>query len=169
MKIIDSKGRLFEKVSIIDLMIVLVVALASVFLYSFIFGGTPVTETDQVKEKITYTVEFQKVNEAFGQMPETGGPVYNSSKSYFIGNIVSSQTMPYVAAVENYQDGSFELAEHEGLYTVLLTIEGAADVDPYGLMVGRQTIKIGERVPVKGKGFASYGYIVDINREGQEN
>lgn len=167
MKIIDSKGRLFEKVSIIDLGILLLLALAAIFLYGFIFGGTTTSEPENEKEKITYTVEFQKVNEAFGQMPLVGGAVYNSSKSYYIGDIVGSETMPYVAAVENYQEGTFQLAEHEGLYTVLLSVEGYADVDPYGFMVGRQLIKIGERVPVKGKGFASYGYVVAINREGQ--
>ena len=167
MKIIDRKGRLFEKVSIIDLTIVIVVALVAIFLYNFIFGGSTVMEVEDQKETITYTVEFQKVNQAFGQMPMPGGPVYNSSKSYFIGTIVASESMPYVAAVENYGAGSFELAEHQGLYTVLLTIEAKADVDPYGFMVGRQIIKVGERVPVKGKGFASYGYIVAIDREGQ--
>lgn len=169
MKIIDRKGRLFEKVSIIDLTIVVVVVLAAIFLYRFIFGGSTVMEAEDQKETITYTVEFQKVNEAFGDMPQPGGAAFNSSKSYFIGTIVGSETMPYVAAVENYGEGSFELAEHEGLYTVLLTIEAEADVDPYGFMVGRQIIKVGERVPVKGKGFASYGYIVAINREGQVN
>ncbi len=76
MKIIDRKGRLFEKVSVIDIAIITIVVLVAIFLIKFIFGGGAAIEVENQKEKITYTVEFQKVNKEFGDMPVQGGPVY---------------------------------------------------------------------------------------------
>lgn len=169
MKIIDSKGRLFEKVSIIDIMIIAVVVAGIIFMMTFLFKQEASIDLAENQQKISYQIEVLNVPEAFTKMPQPGGPVYNSSKSYHIGELVGVEVMPFEETAENYDEGTIEAVEAEDLYTVLLTIEAVAEVNDFEINVGQQEVRIGESVPVKGKGFAGYGYIVGIDLEGQAN
>ena len=168
MKIIDKKGRLFGRVSIVDLLIVLMVLAVGSVIYLYLFGGSGSVQMSAGQEMVTYEIELQKVTKEFTEMPEVGLPVYNSSKSYYIGQLKDYEVMPYTLSIENYDEGTFELVEAEDLYTVILTIEAVADVTDMDIRVGQQEVRIGEQVPVKSKGFAAYGYIVGIVLEGQE-
>lgn len=167
MKIMDKQGRLFEKVSLIDIFIVAVVAAVCVFMYNFLFNQDDAIQLSENQQRVRYQIEMLDVPEAFTKMPKPGGPLYNSSKSYYIGELVEVEVYPFKENAENYDEGTYEAVIAEDLYTVLLTIEGIADVSDFEINIGQQEVRIGEAVPVKGKGFASYGYIVDIELEGQ--
>lgn len=168
MKIIDRKGRLFGKVSLLDVLIVAVVAAVAVIGYQMLFGNQTTSTGEEGRKTIRYTVEMREVRATILDMPEEGGAAFNSSRNYHIGNIHSWRSEPYQEAVPNYDEGTYEWVERSDEYLLYLTIEAQAVVSDFGISVGQQVIRIGDEIPVKGKGFASLAYIVGIDIEGED-
>jgi hypothetical protein len=56
------------------------------------------------------------------------------------------------------------LEEVPGLYSVLIDIEADALIENDVITVDRDEIRVGSYLPIKGKSFASFGYIVAIER-----
>ncbi len=163
MKLIDEKGRLFGKVSIIDLLVILIFAMVLFVGLKLVFREeTTVAVVAENQESIRYIIEIQKVRTPFEEMPKPGMAVYNSSKNFYIGDVYEVDYETYQTLEENTTSGTIELVSQEGLLTVYITVEAIADVSDIGYTVGSQEIRIGTQVPVKGKGFASYGYIVGL-------
>lgn len=168
MKIIDRKGRLFGKVSLLDLLIVAVVVAVALVGYNLLFGENTVTSLEDSQKTVRYTVEMREVRESILTMPEEGGPAFNSSRNYHIGDIVSWRHEPHQEAIQNYDEGTYEWVERDDQYLFYITIEAQADINDFGIRVGQQEIRIGDEIPLKGKGFASLGYIVGIEIEGED-
>ena len=61
MKMIDEKGRLWGKVNIIDLLVVLLVIAAAVFLVVRRLPGKETGETEETKQNVTYQVQVTRV------------------------------------------------------------------------------------------------------------
>ena len=62
MKLVDEKGKLFGKINIVDLLVILLVVVVAVVLgMKFLGGGTPVGD-GQPKPTLTYTVKVTEVD-----------------------------------------------------------------------------------------------------------
>lgn len=168
MKVIDKKGKIFEKISIIDLIIVGIIAAIGMFMYSYFSSGNMDVEINNNLTLIEYTVEFKEVKKPFTEIIKIGENVYNSSKNYYIGETYDFEVKPYTEITENYEDGTFELVEVDGLYYVYLTIKGYGTVTDEYIKINQQKIRVGEKIPVKGKGYAGYSYVVNVNIVGEE-
>jgi hypothetical protein len=149
-----------KKVGIIDILIVLIIIGAVFYLVK------PFKENTNSKNtlKITYTFETIEVGVEFIDQLEAGKDVYNSSKNYYLGKIKGFKVNPYREEFENMEKGIIELVEIPGLYSVLIDIEADAVIENDVIMVDREEIRVGSYIPIKGKSFASYGYIVAIER-----
>lgn len=169
MKIIDRKGRLFEKISFLDLLIVALVALVLFFVYTFFVQGEDQVQRSESKDTVEYVVEIKDVNEAFTSMPIVGDGLYNSSKNFYIGEVVKVAVMPASKTVVNNEEGTYVLVESEDEYTVLITVKADVEVSDRFILVGSQKIRVGEMVPVKGKGYAGLSYIVEVDLQGEGN
>lgn len=162
MKVIDRQGRLFGKLSIIDLLIVAVVVAALMVFYMFFVKGTSQIQVVGDKHTVTYTVEVKNVNEAFTKQPQIGQNLFNSSKNTYIGKVVGIEVLPDDDVHQNYETGSHELIDEVDEYKVLITAEGEATIDDRFTLIGSQKIRVGEQLPVKGKGYAGLSYIVEV-------
>lgn len=148
-----------KKVGIIDILIVLIIIGAVFYLVK------PFKENVNFNtKKITYTFETIEVGEEFIDQLKAGKDVYNSSKNYYLGKIKNFTVNPYREEFENMEKGIIELVEIPGLYSVLIDIEADAVIENDVIMVDREEIRVGSYLPIKGKSFASYGYIVAIER-----
>ena len=51
----------------------------------------------------------------------------------------------------------------EGKYDVYVTIEADTDVSDLAIKAGGTAVKVGAEIPVRGKGYASTGYVIGID------
>jgi hypothetical protein len=159
MKLINKKGMVFEKISIIDIVIVLAIILIGYYALSFL--GSKDVDTVS-KQTIHYTFETEDVNENFAKQLKLDGNLYNSSKNYYVGKLIDYEVLPFEIIVPDLQKGVFVKQAVENRYVVRMTIEANTDQNAYNIRVNQENIKVGAMFPIKGKGFASYGYIIDI-------
>jgi len=119
-KIIDDRGRLFGRASIIDIIaLVLVVVLAIATFTKFRVSETPLATANTVK--VTYTVMNSRTRLNIADLIRPGDNLYTEFGTY-IGVIRE------VAAVESTSpealiDGTYVIASAEERYDIILTVE----------------------------------------------
>ncbi|GAB4225265.1 MAG: DUF4330 domain-containing protein [Stanieria sp.] len=165
MKIIDSKGRLFGKVSILDLGAAFVIFLVIVGI--FFFPGTPLTEgiVAQTKAKpIEVDVlvrglsvgDFQGLLQEF-QTEKTANIVIRNQPAGKV-NIKSSKPLPRTTAVPQ-PDGSVKALpdprpEITMIQDLILTLEGKAQITDNGVVLDNtKKVKVGIPIQLEGKNY----------------
>ncbi len=156
--VIDKKGRLFGKVSIIDLLIVLILIFAIVFLIKFFDKKEEVIE----QKTITYTILVQEVEQGFIDKIDIGANVYNSVDNSFVGNIDSYEVEPYTETVVDAVNGKFVEVTSDNLFQVYLKIKVILNANEKGYYIGRGAIRTGKEMFIKSKGIATISFVVDL-------
>lgn len=133
MNLIDRNGRLFGKISVIDVLVVLVVivmAAALQFKNKQTLTGTSVSE-----EPITYQIQVYGVRRYVADAIRVDDHLYDqnySSGSGSLGRITEIEVTSDPGTVVTYlNDGTFGPVEAEDTVNLLLTVEGS------GLVSGR--------------------------------
>lgn len=151
----------FKKIGIIDIIIiVIIIAMGFYLVKSFKSKGNIAKTTTP----IVYTFEASNVGQEFIDQIEIGKDVYNSQKNYYIGKIKDFEVLPYREEHEDTKNGVINLVEIPDKYVVLIDIEANAVISDDVILVDKEQIRVGLRLPIKGKSFASYGYIVGVER-----
>lgn len=159
MKLINNKGLLFNKVSIIDILILVLILVGGYLGYSIL---KPSEIASSEYTKIIYTYESSPVSENFAKQLFDGAELFNSSRNHALGTLVSFEVKPREMEAKDIINGSFYKKAVEGEYTVVMTIEASATESDYNYYVTQENIKIGAMIPIKGKGFATNGYVVGL-------
>lgn len=175
MKIIDSKGRLFGKLSILDL------AAAAVILFViigvFFFPGTPLTQTiiaqtkaQPVEVKILVrglgVTNLASLTEEFEREQQADIVIRNQPAGKV--SIISSELLPRTTPVPQ-PDGTVKALpdprpEVQMIRDLLLTLEGRAEVTDNGIVLGgSKKIKIGSSIQLQGDVYDFSGTIVSID------
>lgn len=175
MKIIDEKGKIFGKLNIIDLLVVLVVIAAAVLLAVRHFsGGTEIVEPAK-EVGITYQVQVVNVDPRYYETvrkyvdPEAGksDQMFSSDNKTFLDcYVVDCVATPHVEYVTT-SDGQMKRAESSGdddRLDMLLTLEGKV-TNLETNAVGTQQVRVGIYHYVKTTHFEFYGAIMDVERE----
>ncbi len=156
MKIIDEKGKLFGKMNIIDILVLLVVAAVVVVLAWK--GGSKVSEAVGMTESNTTTVEYQVIvnnaNAALCQSvlaidfsDEANSQVMNDGK-LVDAQILSCELQPYYLTQVS-EDGTLLRAEDPERGVLVFTLRAEASVVDYAYVVGSQELRIGKSYIVK--------------------
>lgn len=127
MKIIDRNGRLFGRISIIDVLVILVVLVMAAALYfkdRQAHTGTAVTE-----QKITFQIRARGVDDFVADHILVGDGLYDkaySSGGRAIGYITDVQVErdPGMLLADKLTDGTAGLLEAEDTVDLLITVEG---------------------------------------------
>lgn len=128
--IINKDGKLFGKVSIADIAVVLAVIVLALGIYSRFSGrngavvtasGEPIECTFFVKNVRMYSVEAM----------QKGGPVYDRTSKEYIGDITDVRYEQGKYQV-NMADGSFKEAVPEERYNVYMTVRFKGKVSDNG-------------------------------------
>lgn len=120
MKVIDKKFKLFGKISIFDILIILVVIGIISFSIYFLFAPKNTGETSDV----TYKVLIEKRKLGFENNIHVGDKVYNKTDNYEMGEILSFTTKEYEDAVYNEKENKYEMQKYPDLQTIELVIKG---------------------------------------------
>ena len=139
MKFIDQNGRLFGKISVIDLVVVAVVvvlAIALNFKSNQAHTGTSVPE-----EKITFQIRVRGVRGYVAGCIAIEDSLYDqnySSGGRALGQITEIQVERDPGTVVSaMSDGTVILAEAEGTVDLLLTVEGTGLINGKSVAINR--------------------------------
>ena len=173
MKIIDSKGRLFGKLSVLDLAAAGVILL--VIIGVFFFPGTPITNSIVAQTKLQ-TVEVNVLVRGLGveDLDSLIEEFENKTTDIVIRNqpagkveIVESQLLPRTTVVPQ-PDGTVKALpdprpEIDMLRDMLLTIRGKAEITNSGVVLdSSKKIKIGSSIQLQGDMYDFNGTVIAI-------
>ncbi len=151
--IIDKNGKIFGKISIIDLFILLVIIAAAAFLF-LKFSGLAGDKAN-ITEK-SYTVMINSIKEDTASYLKTGEKLYDD-KGSFLGVIEDIKLQPS-EVVKTLDNGNYVVAENPERVDAVLTIKGKGFTSggifyldgKVSLLVGTERFFKGNRVDFEG-------------------
>lgn len=141
MRIIDRDGRLFGRISVIDLLVIAVVAVIVAAVY--VKNNTVPTGSGTVKEQsITFQIQTVGMEDYLTAAIRVGDKIYDANYSSGggpVGEITQVQVLndPGIALEENLQDGTAPQIEVEGTVDLLITVKGFGVSDGRGYTINR--------------------------------
>lgn len=147
MKIIDEKGRLFGKLNLIDLLVVILL-LAVIFAVVWKLGAGKAAENASTQSYgVTFTVVVDDVHEEVCQFAETqlGEKIVNSGK-VLDATLTGCEAKP----------------QEDGKYTLYLSVEGTATMSELVYKLGTQDVRVGFEYIVKTSAFELTGIVCDL-------
>lgn len=172
MAILDSKGRLFGRVSILDLGAALVILLVVVGI--FFFPGTsgsiaqvgvetkPV-EVDLVVRGLNVRDPQQLFNQGFKEGGKTNIIIRNQPHGQI--GIKSVKLLPRTVLVPQPDGSVKEVSDpraNQFSTDMLLTLAGKADITDTGPVIGNSKLKIGTTVELEGFNYDFNTTVIDI-------
>lgn len=121
--IIDNKGKLFGKINIVDIAVILIVILAIAVTY-FKFNVSEHSDVTEYKGKVTYTIQARNLRNFTVDAVDIGEKLYDNSSEKFAGIIVDkkvTQAYEYLTRA----DGTIVKAELPERYNLELTVESS--------------------------------------------
>ena len=168
---LDAQGRLFGKISILDVGAVLVILL--VILGIFVFPGTSSTSVAQIGNVTSKPVEMDVVAlglrarnapSLFNEGDKTNliirnqpyGQVTITNVEFLSRNVLVPQPDGTVAALPDPR------AEENYTSNLLLTLEGRGRITDDGPVIGNLKLKIGNTVELEGNRYNFNATVIDV-------
>lgn len=172
MKILDSKGRLFGKLSILDLgaALVIVLVLVGIFFFPGTSGSvaqvgvtTKPVEVDLVIRGLNVRDPQQLFNEGFKKGGKTNIIIRNQPHGQI--DVKSVKQLPRTLLVPQ-PDGSIkEMPDpraNQFSTDMLLTLSGKAQITETGPVIGNSKLKIGTPVELEGFNYNFNATVIDV-------
>ncbi|MBR4098437.1 MAG: DUF4330 domain-containing protein [Clostridium sp.] len=137
MKIIDKNGRLFGKISVIDVVVIAVVAALATALYMK-NNTLEHTSTSVSNDVITYQVLVNGARTYVGDVIQCGDQLFDPERSTggSLGTIVDIQRLEGTKLAE-FNDGTVAMAPVEDGENILLTVEGSGMISNGRVLLNR--------------------------------
>lgn len=131
-RIMDQNGRLFGKISVIDVLVIAVVVVMGVALYVK-SAHNEITSTTTTNQTITYQVLASGVRTYVADAVRVGDEMFDQDRSSggTLGRIVAIERLPGGSLAE-FNDGTMETVPVEDGVNLLLTVEGSGLVGEKG-------------------------------------
>ncbi len=159
---INKDGKLFGKISVIDILVIIVI-IAMAFGVYMRFFKTP--EAVQVKtEKFTYTVCVEKVREFSVDALKNKGAVYDTETKEYLGEIKEIVSVePTMDTGVNYGGKTVEIKYPER-YNVIMEIETDGNVGANGYYTAsNKLITVGGELEITTKYIETTGDVISIS------
>ncbi len=154
---IDEKGRLFGKLNLLDLFLIILFVAIAIFACLFLSGNSGSNSTVPV----SYVVEIQNKEEAYFDHVIIGETVSDGITGAYLGTISGFEKKP--AQVIAQANDKLVIANPEGRFDGYITISADATEAYPDLVLGGEPIKIGSEIAYRSETLAMHGYIVDIH------
>lgn len=172
MKLLDAKGRLFGKISVLDLGAALILFMVIVGI--FVLPGS--SGKSLVAQVQTRPIEVDVIVRGLNVMnPESLVQEFKSEKKTNIiirnqpagqADILKVEELPRNLAVPQPDGGVKALPDPrpEGRFSqdMILTLGGNAEMTPTGVVLGNQKLKIGTVLELEGKSYDFNASVIDI-------
>ena len=144
MKIVDQNGRLFGKLNIIDLLVILVIVVAVAALGMKLFGNDAVEAVTSPEVKITYQVVCEDVPEA----------VADYCKAHTGEQLLSSGKL-----LNAHITGCEAVQAEDGVIDLYFTVEGTSSFTGHTYAMDSQEVRVGMEHLVKTSSIECEGII----------
>ncbi len=157
---IDNKGRLFGKINILDLFVViLIVVLALGTYYKFTSPKTSIAGGDS---NIEFVLKVRQVSDFTEKYYEVGDTVYDTKTGQNLGVITNVETTVSKDVIETVQ-GEAVLAEVPHKIDVYLTVNAQGlETEKSYLIDGAYELKRGSGIALKTKNVQVSSFVYDI-------
>lgn len=118
--IINKEGKLFGKISIVDIAVVLILVLLAIGIYTRFSGNTKVVVSNGQKIQCTFVVK--NLRQYSVDALKKGGPMFDKTSKELIGTITDVRVEPGKYNI-NMSDGTYKAAVPEDRYNVYVTVE----------------------------------------------
>lgn len=150
------------KFTIIDICIVLI-AIALVVVGISVVGGKFSTDTD--KEEVYFTVLVDCVDEGMSNIIKENDRISISYSEELHATVVEATEEPHMRMQFLQSKNQYMTHALEGKSDVKVVLKCDAEVTENEISNGSVNIRVGEGVPVYGKGYSLYGYIIDVEEK----
>ncbi len=145
------------KFTVIDALIILVVILAAIVV---VMKFRP--SDDGETGKVEFSVLASCVDEGSGKIIEVGDEVLISYAETTYATVTAVEEDEYIESEFNKKLGKFVSNPVVGKSDLKITVECSADISDTAIKNGKTPIRVGNSMPVRGKGYAFNGYVVEI-------
>ena len=152
-----------KKWTIIDTIIVLALAGACAFAYNMFSTKTVGGENKTIEAVVLMTNSETALADAI----TVGDAVTISLTEKDSGTLKDLRTEPAQTMSYNAVDGEYINTIIEDRVDIYATVEMEVSETDYAFIAGSTKIKVGTKLPFRGKGYATEGYIIAITEGGQ--
>ncbi len=163
--IIDKKGRLFGKVSIIDILAIVIVIAIAVFIGGKLRktdAGSPFTQKED-RIQVVYLVE--EVRDFVVDEIKVGDLARESVYKAVFGNVTDIKRDKSISWVKTDQ-GKIIKSSREGFSSIYITMEGTGTFGNNGVTIGAGQYFIGQSIVLNIGKTQLYGKIYDMKKIG---
>jgi len=163
--IMDKKGKLFGKLSIVDIVIVLaLIAIVAVAGYKFIRPDTAspfTTKTDEIR------LQFyaEEVPEYAAKAIKVGDPAKESLQNAGFGHVSDIKTDKSISWVDT-DKGEYIAGTKKGYSSVVITLDGTGILSGNGVKIGNGQYYIGQTIVLYVGNSSLQGRISKIEKNG---
>ncbi|MEG0035120.1 MAG: DUF4330 family protein [Oscillospiraceae bacterium] len=141
---IDENGKLFGKINLIDLLIILVILALGAFVALKVFGGnddadklSPITMSFYADEVPDFVIE--NIKEGTGVLDSTEDVTLGTVQSFDVGEPLGYETDT---------DGEIKSVARNGHKSLELTITGQAELSEHGATIGGVLYGVGHTITI---------------------
>ena len=156
-------GKLFGKISIIDIIVIIVILVTALGVYARL---TATPETVQVKtEKFSYVVRIDKVRQYTVDGLNELGVIYDKETKEELGKIVEVISVENTVDTGINSDGEAVKTEYPDKYSVLVRVETDGNVGANGYYTAsNRLIGVGGDLSIESKYVSTSGRVVSIGK-----
>ncbi len=145
--------------TVIDTLIVLAVIVAGIVLFKVFGGSVDTGERTTIEALVLLAEEEPQVADAIA----VGDKITVSLTEKDAGVLKNIEKKEAVKMVFNSIDGEYTETPVEGKVDIYATVELEVSESDLAYSTGSTFVKVGERMPFRGKGYALEGYVLEIN------
>lgn len=162
MRLMDEKGRILGKISIIDLVIILVVVVAGGWFAYAKFGRNLEQGVKAREQAVEFTVVVTAVRPTTVDAIKKGGQVFEFKTGVAVGTIKGVKSEPADIWVIN-EDGKWLREKTTDRYDAYVTVVATARVGDNVITVNGVETRVGSSIGLQSKWVAFTGYIMTLN------
>ncbi len=162
-RMIDKNGKLFGKISIIDIGIVLLLLIAALFIVYKLGVFSPKQVITGSTDKIRIVFYQEEVNSFTAENVKLKDPASDSMLNTSFGQVVDIEVADSVSWGKD-KDGKQVRSTKTGWSAVSITMEAAGTIGSNGITIGGSRYYIGQLVTLKAGTSVFYGRITDASK-----
>lgn len=160
---IDKNGKLFGKISIIDIGIIILVIIAGLFIVKKLGIFTPKENITNNNDKIKVVFYQEEVNSFTANNVKLEDPTTETLLNTSFGNVVDIEIDDSVSWGYD-KDGKQVKSTKKGFSSVFITMETNGILGPNGINIGGSNYYIGQFITLRVGTSIFYGRIYDASK-----
>lgn len=159
LRVLDDKGRIFGRISIIDLLVILVLISVAVWFGYSMFGRNLRRNVAERQQDTEIVVVVSAIRPSTAEAVAKGGKIFEFKTGACIGEIVGVKTEPTsVWLVQG--DGRWVQVESKDRVDAFVTIQGTARIGEDVITMNGVEIRVGGSLSLKTKFAVFQGYVM---------